>query len=207
MLNLWLRNYDIAQANAQEVLELAQEHRFHVWNAVGLCLHGAALVAMNSTDEGLPQIQQGLKDYQTLRTPPVFWPLLLHLCAGAYGMASSPKQGLSLMDAAIEAALGSTAKTFRSEFLLLKGELLVAVSSQNMAEAESLYQEAVNNARAVHAPLLELRAALRLSSLWPEQGKKEEARKLLSDAYTKIHEGFTTHDMLEASALLANLSE
>jgi predicted ATPase len=207
LLNLWLKNYEVAQENAHKVLALAQEHGFHVWNAVGLCLHGAALVGLDSIDEGIPQIEQGMKTYRALRTPPVFWPLLLHLCAGAYGAASKPEEGLSLMNVAIEAASEGTGKTLKSEFLILKGELLLAISSQNAAEAEFLYQEAVNNAQAVHAPLLELRAALKLSRLWQEQGKIEEARKLLSDAYTKITEGFATHDMLEASVLLANLSE
>jgi len=80
------------------------------------------------------------------------------------------------------------------------------LSSNNAAEAESWYQQAVDNAQDVHAPLLELRAAMRLSRLWQAQGKKEQARKLLSEAYTKITEGFTTADLKEASALLAELS-
>ena len=207
LLNLWLKNYEVTEENAQEVLILAQEHGFHIWNAVGLCLHGAALVGLDAIGEGLPQIEQGMKTYRALKTPPVFWPLLLHLCAGAYGTASKPEEGLSLMNAAIEAAMDGTGKTLKSEFLISKGELLLAISSQNAAEAELLYQEAVNNAQTVHAPLLELRAALKLSRLWQEQGKNEQARKVLSDAHTKITEGFATHDLLEASALLAKLSE
>jgi hypothetical protein len=47
---------------------------------------------------------------------------------------------------------------------------------------------------------------MRLSLLWQNQGKKGRARKLLSDAYSKITEGFTTTDMKEASAVLATLS-
>jgi predicted ATPase len=69
-----------------------------------------------------------------------------------------------------------------------------------------LYKQAVDNAQEVHAPMLELRAAMRLSRLWQEQGNRDQARKLLSDAYTKITEGFTTPDLKEAKALLAELS-
>jgi len=93
-----------------------------------------------------------------------------------------------------------------SEFLILKGELLLALSFANAAEAESLYQQSVLMAQEVHAPMLELRAALKLSRWWQMQGKKEQARKLLSDAYTKINEGFATADLKEASSLLADLS-
>ena len=93
-----------------------------------------------------------------------------------------------------------------SEFLILQGELLLALSPANAAEAESCYQQAVENARAVQAPMLELRAAMRLSRLWREQGKTDQARKVLSDAYAKMTEGFATADLREAQALLADLS-
>jgi predicted ATPase len=54
--------------------------------------------------------------------------------------------------------------------------------------------------------MIELQAAMRLSRLWQNQGRKEEARELLSAAYSKITEGFSTADMKEAKALLAMLS-
>jgi predicted ATPase len=46
-----------------------------------------------------------------------------------------------------------------------------------------------------------------LSRLWHEQGNREQARKVLNEAYSRITEGFTTADLREASALLADLSE
>jgi predicted ATPase len=55
--------------------------------------------------------------------------------------------------------------------------------------------------------MLELRAAIGLSRLWYEQGNTEQARKVLHEAYAKITEGFTTADLIEASAFLAELSE
>ncbi|RPJ27151.1 MAG: hypothetical protein EHM33_09045 [Chloroflexi bacterium] len=206
LLNLWLRNPEVAHERAQAVLSLAEEHGFQIWNAAGTCLRGAALVALGSIEIGLALIEKGIVAYRGLRTPPVFWPLLLYLCAGAYGAASRPEEGLALMKEAIELESAGSAKTLVSEFLILQGELLLALSPANTLEAESCFQQAVDNAREVHAPMLELRAAMRLSRLWQEQGKIEQARKLLSEAYTKMTEGFTTADMKEAKALLADLS-
>jgi predicted ATPase len=206
LLNLWLRNAEVAQESAQAVLELAEEHGFQIWSAVGTCLRGSALVGMGSIEIGLALIEQGMNAYQGLKTPPVFWPLLLYLYAGAYGAASRPEDGLRLLNEAIEIASAGSGKTLASEFFIRKGELLLAVSPANAAEAESWYQLAVDNAQEVHTPMFELRAAMRLSRLWQEQGKKEQARKLLSDAYTKITEGFTTPDLKEANTLLTNLS-
>ena len=50
---------------------------------------------MGSTDQGLALIEQGMNAYRGLKTPPVFWPLLLHLCAGAYALALKPEKGLA----------------------------------------------------------------------------------------------------------------
>jgi predicted ATPase/class 3 adenylate cyclase len=206
LLHLWLRNPEIAQERAEAVLNIAEEHGFQIWSAVGTCLRGAALVGMGSIETGLALTEQGMNTYRVLKSPPVFWPLLLYLCAGAYRAALRPADGLMFMKEAIEFETKGSAKALVSEFLILQGELLLALSPTNVAEAQFCYQQAVDNARAVQAPMLELRAAMRLSSVWHDQGKTEQARKLLSDAYTKITEGFTTADLQEAKALLADFS-
>jgi len=162
---------------------------------------------LGSTEKGLALIKQGLDAYRGLKTPPVFWPLVLHLCADAYGAASEPEVGLRMVNEAIEIGSSSSARTLASEFLILKGALLLMLSADNAAEAEGLFQYAVLNAQEVHVPMLELRAAMKLSRLWHAQGNKEGARKVLNEAYSKMTEGFTTADLKEASALLANLSE
>ena len=206
LLHLWLRNPEIAREQAQSVLNIAEEHGFQIWSAVGTCLRGAALVGMGSIETGLALTEQGMNTYRVLKTPPVFWPLLLYLSAGAQRAASRPAEGLLLMKEAIEFETKGSAKALVSEFLILQGELLLALSPLNVAQAEFCYQQAVDNARAVKAPMLELRAVMRLSRLWKEQGKIEQARKLLNDAYAKMTEGFTTTDLQEAKALLVDLS-
>ena len=64
----------------------------------------------------------------------------------------------------------------------------------------------VDTAAEVQAPMLQLRAALRLARLSRDQGKTEPARKLLSDAYDRLTEGFSTADLREAKALLDDLA-
>jgi predicted ATPase len=55
------------------------------------------------------------------------------------------------------------------------------------------------------AKSLELRAAMSLSRLWQQQGKRAEARDLLAPIYGWFTEGFDTADLQEAKALLAEL--
>ena len=51
----------------------------------------------------------------------------------------------------------------------------------------------------------ELRAALSLSRLWQQQGKRDEARELLAPLYGWFTEGFDTPDLQEAKVLLEEL--
>jgi predicted ATPase len=206
LLHMWLRNYETARISAEAVVELAGVYGFQIWSAVGSCLRGAALVNIGGIAEGLSLTEQGLKAYRGLKTPPVFWPLLLHLCAGAYGAASRPEDGLPLLDEALAAEKSNSSDSLTPEFLILKGDLLLALSSDRTVDAESLYQSAVNSAREVGAAMVELQAAVRLSRLWKNRGEPEQARELLSAAYSQITEGFTTADMKEATALLDTLS-
>ncbi len=202
LLHLWRREVELAHGCAQAVLDIAEEYEFPIWKAVGGCLRGAALAGLGSAEEGLTLIQRAINTYRGLKTPPVFWPLLLYLQAGACGLAAKPADGLGLINEAIEIAAQSSGRTLWSEFFQLKGDLLIALSRDNVAEAESWFQNAVNIAAEVQAPMLQLRASLRLSRLWREQGKMEQSRKLLSDAYERFTEGFTIADLSEAKALL-----
>lgn len=53
--------------------------------------------------------------------------------------------------------------------------------------------------------MLELRAAVSLSRLWLEQGRQEEAHRLLSEVYGRFTEGFDTADLQDARTLLERL--
>jgi predicted ATPase len=206
LVHLWKREEERAHECAQAVLGIAEEHEFQIWQAVGSCLRGAALAGMGSPDEGLALIEAAMNNYQRLKTPPVFWPSLLHVQAGVCGLAGRPADGLPLLDEALEIATQGTGQTLWSEFFQLKGDLLLAVSRDNAVEAESWFQRAVDTAAEVEAPMMRLRAALRLGRLWQEQGKSKAARRLLSDAYEGFTEGFSTADLTDARSMLDDLT-
>ena len=73
-------------------------------------------------------------------------------------------------------------------------------------EAAACFQQALGIARHQQAKALELRAAMSLSRLWQQQGKRAEARELLAPVYGWFTEGFDTADLQEAKALLAALA-
>jgi predicted ATPase len=75
-----------------------------------------------------------------------------------------------------------------------------------VTKAEASFERALAIARAQLAKSWELRAAMSLARLWREQGKRDEARALLSPIYGWFTEGFDTRDLKEAKALLGMLS-
>jgi predicted ATPase len=66
--------------------------------------------------------------------------------------------------------------------------------------------KAIEIARQQKAKSLELRAVMSLSRLWQQQGKKEEAHRMLAEIYGWFTEGFDTADLQEAKALLEELN-
>jgi predicted ATPase len=69
-------------------------------------------------------------------------------------------------------------------------------------EIEAWHGRALALARTQGAKSLELRAALGLSRFWMQQGRPEQARRVLHDIYAWFTEGFEAPDLVEARALM-----
>ena len=74
-----------------------------------------------------------------------------------------------------------------------------------VGQAEACFQQALDVARRQQARALELRAALSLSRLWQQQGKRAEAHACLAPIYDWFTEGFDTIDVQDAKAVLEEL--
>jgi len=126
-LHCWRREADLVRDRAERLLQLVDEHDFPLWRALGTCLLGAANTAMGQVEEGLAKVRQGVDLYQGLRIPPVFWPMLRALEAGAYGQAGRVEEALVMVDEALEISGRGSGTTVLPEFQLLKGDLLLAL--------------------------------------------------------------------------------
>jgi adenylate cyclase len=136
------------------------------------------------------------------------------LLAGAYDKVGQVDEGLDLLSEAMKIMENTGERHFEIEIHRLKGELLLkskadpdtSLEGNRLIEAEACFLKAIEIAREQEAKSWELRAAMSLSRLWLGQGKKEEARQLLSEIYGWFTEGFDTADLREAKALLEELS-
>jgi predicted ATPase len=84
----------------------------------------------------------------------------------------------------------------------LQGALLLQLPLPDVGQAEACFQQALNVARRQQAKSLELRAALSLSRLWQQHGKRQGVHALLAPVHGWFTEGFDTADLQEAKALL-----
>jgi predicted ATPase len=88
-------------------------------------------------------------------------------------------------------ALAAVQKTgecfYEAELYRLQGELLLARSTRQTAEAEVCFQQALDIAHRKEVKSLELRAAVSLARLWQRLDKRAEAHQLLAGDLRLVH--------------------
>jgi predicted ATPase len=195
----------LTQERAQALMTLAREQGFTQRLATGTILWGWARTAQGQGDEGVAHIRQGLAAFRATGAE-LAQPYYLALLGEAYGEVGQIDEGLKVLDKAL-ATIDHTGEHFcEAEVHRLKGELLLAHSAKHSAAAEGCFQQALYVARRQCAKAWELRAAMSLSRLWQQQGKRAEARELLAPIYGWFTEGFDTADLQAARALLHALA-
>ena len=194
----WLR----LQERAKALRDLAAAHGFVELHARAMYRYGLALVKQGQMMEGLAHFHESMDTLKTMQIGDA-QALRLAQLADLYRYMHQPETGLQVLAAAMAA---DTEERFDAAGRYsLQGELLLMLPTPDVHQAESCFQQALLMARRQSAKLPELRAALRLSHLWHQQGKRTEARQLLAPVYGWFTEGFATADLQEARTLLDEL--
>jgi predicted ATPase len=131
------------------------------------------------------------------------------LLAEGYGAVGQTDEGLGVLAEAFAEVATTAERRWEAELYRLQGELLLrAKGKRRKAEwtPEACFRQALEIARQQQAKALELRAAVSLSRLWQQQGKRDTARQLLAEIYAWFSEGFDTTDLQEAKSLLEQLA-
>ena len=91
------------------------------------------------------------------------------------------------------------------EVLRLKGVCALGRDNSNVLEAESHFQESLQESRDHKTRLWELRATISLARLWGEGSERNKAYDLLYPFYDSFTEGFEVALLQEAKGLLEQL--
>jgi tetratricopeptide (TPR) repeat protein len=190
--------------SANEVVAVSSEQGFRDPLAIGNIMHGWCLASLGQATEGIPLLLEGLTTCRAAgRT--LMIPFFLMTLAQASGMAAQPQEGLDQLAEAAKLVETTQERWAEAEIHRLRGTILLSMHEH--AAAENSYRRALDVAQRQSAKFWELRAALDLARLWRDQGKRAEARGLLSPIYGWFTEGLDTRDLKNAKALLVELAQ
>jgi predicted ATPase len=192
------------QTQADALLTMATAQGFPTYTGYGICWQGWVLAMQGQGEAGIAQMRQGLAAFMATGQE-LSQPLHLVLLAEAAGYAGQVAEGLRLLAEALAAFEASERGDLLAEAYRLQGVFLLRQTVSEAAQAEACFQQALSIARRQQAKSWELRAAMSLSRLWQQQGKRAEAHELLAPIYDWFTEGFDTPDLQEAKTLLEEL--
>jgi predicted ATPase len=201
MVSQCRRDVPAVHEHAEAAVTLSTAQGFPLWAAQGTCVRGWALAMQGQGEAGLAQVRQGIAAWRatsTASTVPYLCTLLADVC-GHLGHLEDGLQALAEVEQHEE-------RYWEAEVCRLRGVVLLRQPGTPQMEAEACFQRALDIARLQEAKSLELRAAMSLSRLWQQQGKRAEARALLAPLYGWFTEGFDTADLQEAATLLEELA-
>ncbi|PON11853.1 hypothetical protein C2W62_42665 [Candidatus Entotheonella serta] len=191
----------------ERMVALANEHGFVRWLQAGLILRGWNLAARGQVEAGVAQIRQSVTMFQSMGWD-LGMPHMLSVLVEAYRHSGELEAGLEVVDEALALIQRTQERCNESELHRLRGELLQDQSAlRSDAEAiheevETHFQHALEIARRQMSRSQELRAAVSLSRLWHEQGKRAEAYELLKAIYEVFEAESGSPELLEAQAMI-----
>ena len=205
MLHQQRREGQAAQVQAEAMVALSREHGLTFWLAMATFRLGAAFALTGRLEDGIAKMREGLDAWRATGAE-LERPYRLAVLAQAYGRLGQAEAALGLLDEAFTAVKVTGEGVWEAELHRLKAESLLAQADENRQEAEAALLQAIAVARGQQAKSLELRSATSLGRLWQLRGKREDARRIVSEVYGWFAEGLDTKDLQEAKALLDQLS-
>ncbi len=205
----WLHQFNYNVAGVRETVDkamtIATERHYAFWIGWSRVLGGWAMACDKPSNEAIKEIREGIDHWRAQGSwlgCSYFYALLAEACA-KYGKID---RGLAALDDGLGFANSSGETYYLPEIIRLQGELLLQQGMKNVDSAEGLFIAAIEQAQEQGARSLELRASTSLAQLWKQQDRSPDAHKLLVAIYDWFTEGFDTHDLKQAKALIDALS-
>jgi predicted ATPase/class 3 adenylate cyclase len=205
LVHLWRHEPEQVRVRAMEVQAVARDHDLPLWSVLGMIMAAAADAELTDPDGGVARIKEGLTFYRGLTTPPIFWPMLLFVQAGALSRAGKPEEALPKIDDAIERLGPYVALT--PLFWVTKGNLLLDISPDDHAGAEVWFRRALDRTHQLGMRMVELRAAVGVYRVGANPETAGQASGIVASVLSSFTEGFRTPDLMEAAMLLNGAAE
>ena len=194
----------IAQSRAERCIALSEEHGFRQWR-LARAVRGICVASLDPSPSALGEIGAALDEYRSAGYQLAITALDVLLCPPLL-MGHDYEAALELIEHGLATSSRNSERILEAELYRLKARVLLVRGGPGVeAEAQALLNQALATARSQHAKTLELRAAMDRAALWIDRGRREEALNFLAPIYASFTEGFDTHDLKQAKALLDRL--
>ena len=202
---------ELAGANAQECLRLPDPGNIHIGRTLSTIILGWVQVKQGEFESGLALLEKGTDEWKTSGALTML-PLNLMLLADALSLAGQTAAGLEIVAFVEEMIEQSGRRILEANVYWLHGEILVREQRRTGLECKldfspaACFERAIETARRQQARSFELRATTSLARLLKDGGQGGEAACRLEAIIQQFDEGFETHELREASKLLAELT-
>jgi len=205
LTNVLCAKYAAAVAESDEVVRLADEKNAAIWKALATMQKGCVLALSGKASEGIKMITSGITTYKSTGSR-VYLPIFLAHLSRAYAEVGQFDDAWYSIGEALSAVEATKERWYEAEINRISGEIALKLPQLGPSQAEAYFERALTIARAQHAKSWELRAAMSAARFWRDRGMRDKARALLAPICGWFTEGFETHDLKQANALLAALS-
>jgi predicted ATPase/DNA-binding winged helix-turn-helix (wHTH) protein len=205
MLHQFSGDLERVDSCAEATIVLCIEHGYTYYLAWAEVLRGWSRAAAGRPEEGIAEIRRGIGVLQaTVGTRLSYYRALLAEACGSNGHIEEALQVLADGFAEIQK---TEERWWEAELHRLQGELLCSDRVNQRAKAEASFRQAIEVARGQRTKSLELRAVLSLGRFWRDEGRLEDAHRLVAEVYGWFTEGLDTPDLREARSLLDERSK
>ena len=198
-------SYELANAQLDELITLADEKGASYWKAIGMLFRGNLYALTGNASGAVQMITTGITAFRSTGAR-LHEPCWLSYLAIAHTILGELDDAWRCIGEALTTIETTKERWFEAEVHRIAGEIARKSPEPDAAKVEERFKRALTVARAQHAKSWELRAAMSLACLWRDQGKVQQSRELLAPVYGWFTEGFDTRDLKEAKALLGELT-
>jgi predicted ATPase len=208
------REWDTAADWSKRTIELATEHGLPYYQLMGSHMLGAALAQQGQPAQALPMMHQAVQNTLAIGIEAGLTGMYL-MIAEACRAAGEFRAGRDAIGDAFRFVKLKDERAWEPELMRADAELVLEQHRNGRSakggktsekDAEESLIKSIELAHSQGARKWELRSTLSLARMYQHQKKKKEARELLAKSYGHFKEGFDTRDLLDAKALLDELS-
>lgn len=202
---MWIDGLDVAEQQLNRYIPRVETHSFAPYLHLARAFKSELAIRRGDVEAGVAELKVHLGKLYAARYE-LFTARLQIVLAGGLAATGQLLEALALIEETAQLIDMQGYTSYLPELLRVKGNVLLAVMSSKVVEAEECFVRSLDTSRMQGSKIWELRTATDLASLWARLGKATEAKALLAPVVAWFTEGREGADLRAAERVLRNLA-